>query len=256
MHKLSTLALAVIGLAACGDDGNHQTYVLVHGAFMGSSGWDQVADRLRDSGADVHVFDLPAHGADATPIAGATFDAYVARVEAELDAAVKPVTLVGHSMGGMVISQVAEQRPNDLAGLVYIAAFLPQSGQSLLDLAMMDADSELGAALEFHEQTIGIKQDQFVDLFCADCDAAGKAALAAGYKDEPSAPLMTKAALGAAFAGVHKTYLHTGADRVVSPALQAQMVTATPVDREVTLPTSHVPMLAAPADVAQALLDE
>ena len=45
-----------------------------------------------------------------------------------------PVLLTGHSMGGMVITQAASQRPEKLAGLIYVAAFLPQPGQSLIDI--------------------------------------------------------------------------------------------------------------------------
>jgi len=248
--------LAGLGLAACGQPGDGKTYVLVHGAFMGASGWSEIADRLRDEGAEVRTFDLPAHGADTTPATAASLDAYVARVEAELDAVNDRAILVGHSMGGMVISQVAERRAADLAGLVYVAAYLPASGQSLFDLAMTDTGSELGAALEFHEATVGVDQGKFVDLFCADCDGGGKAALAAGYNDEPIGPLATKVTLGAAFAGVHKTYVHTAQDRIVSHGLQNVMVGATPVQREATLDTSHVPMLAAPDELADILLDE
>src|SRR4051812_41407012 len=108
-HRLVTFALASM-LAACSEDagpGDGKTYVLVHGAWLDSTGWDTVATDLRDAGADVRTFDLPAHGADPTPVADATLAGYVDRVGEEIDAVGRPVILVGHSMAGIVISQLA-----------------------------------------------------------------------------------------------------------------------------------------------------
>jgi pimeloyl-ACP methyl ester carboxylesterase len=255
-------ALAAMGAAACTDPeagaGAGKSYVLVHGAWMGGAGWEPVAVRLRAEDAEVHVLDLPAHGADPGAAAAATLDGYVERVSEALDSARRPVILVGHSMAGVVISQVAERRPADIASLVYVAAYAPASGQSLFDLAMSDAGSQIGPALVFgNDHTIGIKADAFADLFCADCDADARTALAGAYRPEPDAPLATPVTLTAGgFGTVRRSYLRTARDRVVSPSLQAAMIAATPMDREVTLDTSHVPLLAAPDQVAAALLEE
>jgi len=259
------LALA---LAACGSSSQNtpdartpdagpaagKRYVLVHGAWLGAAGWTTVADRLRADGATVTTVELPAHGADTTPVADATFASYVARVDAAIDAAGGPVILVGHSMGGMVITQVAENRPSDLERLIYVAAFVPTDGQTLFALAMSDADSQIGPHLVFTADTVGIDQAFFVDLFCADCSASDKAALAAQYRDEPIAPLMTPITRTAAFDAVPRRYVHTSMDLAVSPAAQTAMVTATPMEREITLATSHVAMMAMPEAVADALL--
>ena len=86
----------------------------------------------------------------------------------------------------------------------------------------------------------------FPDLFCADCSADARAALVASYHPEPGAPLQDKVVIGAGAAGVAKTYIHTSEDRVVSPALQASMVAATPFARELVLETSHAAMLSQP----------
>ena len=252
------LATALTACSSCTDDkpGDGKTYVLVHGAFMGASGWDAVAKELRDRGATVTVVQLPAHGTDPGPVSSATLDAYVARVSEAIDGAKKPVILVGHSMGGMVISQVAERRPADIKELAYVAAYVPTNGQSLLDLAMMDAGSQLGKSLQPHDDgTLDVAKDAFPNLFCADCTETERTTLVAGYRAEPAAPLQTKVTLGTAFAGVPKIYLRTTNDLVVSPALQSQMIATTPFQRTVELPTSHVPMLAAPSKVADALLD-
>jgi pimeloyl-ACP methyl ester carboxylesterase len=225
---------------------------------MGAAGWDPVADRLRDEDAEVLTPELPAHGDDPAAPAEATLAAYVERVAAAIDGAGRPVILVGHSMGGIVISATAEERSADIARLVYVAAYVPRSGESLFDLAMTDSDSDIGANLVDHEDgTLGIQPDAFADLFCADCDADGRAALVAGYRPEPAAPLATPVELtSGAFGALPRTYLSTTHDRVISPDLQSRMTAATPMDRELTLETSHVPMLAAPDALAELLLDE
>lgn len=257
-RMLAVALAATTGLAACSDDaapGDGKTYVLVAGAWMGASGWDDVATALRADGATVIVPELPAHGADPAPASSATLAGYVDRVSAAIDGAGGPVILAGHSMAGVVISQVAERRPADIARLVYVAAYLPTDGQGLFDLAMADPDSEIGPHLIFNpDGTAGVDPAAFPDLFCADCDADARAALVAGYRDEPGGPLAEKVALTAAFAGVAKTYVRTANDRVVSPALQAQMLAATPVGDVEELSTSHVPMLAAPAELEALLL--
>lgn len=249
-------AAATLGGCADPGAGEGRTYVLVHGAWMGGAGWEPVAERLRAEDAEVHVLDLPAHGTDPGAAAGATLGAYVDRVSEAIDRARGPVTLVGHSMAGIVISQVAEQRPADIEELVYVAAYVPVTGQSLFDLAMSDAGSQIGPQLVFGaDHTIGIKPEAFADLFCADCDAPARAALEAAYQPEPDAPLATPVTLTAGgFGTVRRSYLRTAQDRVVSPALQAAMIAATPMQRDVTLDTSHVPLLAAPDQLAAELL--
>lgn len=131
------------------------------------------------------------------------------------------------------------------------------TGQSLFDLAMTDADSQVGPQLVFgSDHTIGIKPEAFADLFCADCDAPARVTLQGSYRPEPDAPLATPVTLTAgAFGTVRRGYLRTAQDRVVSPSLQAAMIAATPMQRDVTLDTSHVPLLSAPDQLAAALLD-
>jgi pimeloyl-ACP methyl ester carboxylesterase len=261
IHTRHLLIAITMTLSACSQSdrrGEGKTFVLVHGAWMGAAGWEPVADRLRAEGAEVIVPELPAHGEDPAPPGDATLAGYVERVTAALDSAGAPIILVGHSMGGMVVSATAEERAPDIARLVYLAAYVPEDGQSLFDLAMSDEDSEVGESLvDNHDGTVGIRPEAFADLFCADCDPFTRDDLIAGYRDEPVAPLATPVSLtDAGFGSVPRTYIGTARDRVISPALQAHMIDATPMDRAVTLDTSHVPMLAAPGAVVDALLAE
>jgi pimeloyl-ACP methyl ester carboxylesterase len=255
---LGVLASVLVPACTTTKPGDGKSYVLVHGAWMGAAAWGDVADQLRGEGADVVAIDLPGHGSDTTPIADVTYAGYVASVSSAIDAAPRPVILVGHSAGGAVISSVAEQRPKDLVELVYVAGFVPTNGQTVFGLAMSDTASQLGPNLiQGSDGTLGIQGSAFPDLFCADCSATGLSTLVAGYRPEPAAPFETPATLTAAGEGsVAKTYVHTADDRVISPALQTMMTSATPMKREVTLATSHAAMLAEPTELATALLAE
>jgi pimeloyl-ACP methyl ester carboxylesterase len=106
-------------------------FVLVHGAMCGGWVWDDVAARLRAAGHEVHVVDqLPSGGTEPTGLGGLLTDAdHLRKLLDEIDA---PVVLVGHSYGGMVITEVADHPK--VAHTVYLTAVWPQRGQSLLDL--------------------------------------------------------------------------------------------------------------------------
>jgi pimeloyl-ACP methyl ester carboxylesterase len=112
------------------------TVVLVHGAWAGGWVWRDVADRLRAAGHQVYTPTLTGLGERshlASPaIDLATHVSDVANVVIYEDLA--EVVLAGHSYGGMVITGVAERIPERLAQLVYVDAYVPFSGESLLDL--------------------------------------------------------------------------------------------------------------------------
>src|SRR5688572_25619526 len=118
--------------------GAMSTYVMIHGAWHGGWCWDKVRRRLEDAGHRVVTPDLPGHGDDRTETAAVTLDAYAGRVCEALDAQAEPVILVGHSMGGVIITAAAERRPEKVRALVYLCAFLPGDGDTLMALANQD----------------------------------------------------------------------------------------------------------------------
>jgi pimeloyl-ACP methyl ester carboxylesterase len=112
------------------------TVVLVHGAFADGSGWNGVIERLQAEGVPVL--------APANPLRGIAADsAYLAAVLAQIDG---PVVAVGHSYGGAVITNAATDAKN-VVGLVYVAAFAPDEGETLGAVAAGSKDSVLNSAL-------------------------------------------------------------------------------------------------------------
>ena len=89
--------------------------VLVHGAFGGAWSWEPVIPGLEEAGHTVQALDLPGSGEDQTPVADVTLHAYADRV-CEALASGPPAVLVGHSMGGVVVTQAAARTPAQVAG--------------------------------------------------------------------------------------------------------------------------------------------
>src|SRR5215469_1301218 len=109
---------------------NQKTFVLVHGSWQGAWSWDGVRDRLRAHGHRVITPTLPGRGDVSEDRSWISHDDNVAAVVAALDADAGEVVLVGHSLGGVVVSQVADRRPERIARLVYCAAFVLEDGES------------------------------------------------------------------------------------------------------------------------------
>jgi pimeloyl-ACP methyl ester carboxylesterase len=117
-------------------------FVLVHGAFVGAWAWKPLIEALEAQGHSAEALDLPGSGDDHTPVADVTLDACAERVCAVLGGSEEPAVLVANSMGGVIVTQAANRCPDRIESLVYVAAFLPKDGQSLLDLTRLPEGKE------------------------------------------------------------------------------------------------------------------
>ena len=141
------------------------TVVLVHGAFAESAGWNGVIERLYAEGiTSVAV---------ANPLRSLAGDAaYVRDIIASVE---EPVVLVGHSYGGLVITE-ASAGNDQVAALVYVCAFVPQPGDSAFSLSASEPGSTLGEAVDPHPISTGgvelvIRRSVFREQFAADVPA-------------------------------------------------------------------------------------
>jgi pimeloyl-ACP methyl ester carboxylesterase len=159
------------------------TVVLVHGAFAESASWNAVVEQLKARRLEVV--------AAANPLRSVAGDAaYVRDVIAAVD---RPVVLVGHSYGGMVITEAGAG--NDaVVGLVYVAGFAPDHGESAFQLSTMFPGSTLADALVGYPVATGgnelaIRQDAFHHQFAADVPAAQAAVMAVTQRPVTEAAL-------------------------------------------------------------------
>jgi len=159
------------------------TIVLVHGAFAESASWNDVIAQLQGHGLAVVAV--------ANPLRSLAGDAaYVRDVIASIGG---PVILVGHSYAGMVITEAAS-RNDAVVALVYVAAFVPDTGQSAFELSASEPGSTLGDALDAYPvrssgDEFVIRQDIFAQQFAADVPSAQATLMAATQRPVTQAAL-------------------------------------------------------------------
>lgn len=111
------------------------TFVLVHGAWQSTGTWDLLTPLLEEHGHRVITPVLSGLGADQNRLSpDITLNQHIEDVTLELSRFPDPVILVGHSYAGMIISGVAEKNPTQVRRLVFLDGFIPEDGQSVLDL--------------------------------------------------------------------------------------------------------------------------
>ena len=233
------------------------TYVLVHGAWHGAWCWKKPVPLLETRGHRVVTPDLPALGNDQTPISEVTFQSYVDRVCRCIDAEDEPVILVGHSMSGMVVSQVAEQRPDKIATLVYLSSFLPRNGESLIHLAGKMEGSLVHPNMIFSDDGSYVSLDDEVarQAFYGDCSPGDAKWAVALLRPQATAPLATPVKLTAGNYGrIKRVYITCLQDRAIPPASQKKMYLASPCETVFSLEAGHSPFLSVPEKLAQLLL--
>ncbi|WP_228922770.1 alpha/beta fold hydrolase [Streptomyces sp. DH7] len=226
------------------------TIVLVHGAFADASSWSPVVERLQRQGHRVLAPALPLRGL-------ASDSAYIRSV---LDSVTGPVVLVGHSYGGAVISQAAADAPQ-VEALVYVAAFVPDIGESALQLTDKFPGSTLGQATtsQYYPLSNGgqgeelvIKKDLFRKQFAAGVSRQTAQVMAAGQRPIALAALQ-EPATAAAWKWIPSWYLVATEDRNIPPAAEHWMAERARA-RTVTVRAPHAAAVSDPVPVTGLIL--
>ena len=225
------------------------TYVLVPGAWHGAWCWYKIIPLLKECGHEAIAIDLPGHGKDWTAVGNISLQSYVDSLRSTLDAQHEPVILVGHSRGGIVISQTAEQRPDRIRTLVYLAAFLIPNGEVMLPTALSDTSSLINSNLVVNEEQgfLTLKSEALREALYADCSDSDVTLSTLLLTPEPIAPMATPLKLSEEnFGRIPRVYIETLCDKGLTPSLQKRMVTALPCHKVISMETSHSPFLSAP----------
>lgn len=265
MRKLGLAIAAACAamLAASGTSGRAEpppakpAFLFVHGAFLDGSGFAATEAILKKRGYRALHVDLPGRAGQPGAPGEQSLESYREAVLAKVRSLPGKIILVGHSFGGIVVSDVAEAIPDRVAEIIYVAALLPRDGEALNDLLPQDRWSRMGPKSfqpDPRSATASIAREDRVRLFCADCPAPVKARFAAAMLAEPLPPLGQKVRLSDAFAAIPKAYVYTRNDAILSYPFQQLMVQRTPVRETLTLDTGHAPFLSAPAALAAALI--
>ena len=274
-------------------------FVLIHGGWHNHSAWDRVTPILEANGFAALTLDLPGAGANAiaptsldhrpfdpaafaaerSPVAGVTQEertqAVVALVKRAASLGDGKVVLVGHSAGGMTISAVAEQVPNLLLAVVYLAGFMVPNGMPLLAMLQHDSMSSALAPQLFVGDPMAIGATR---IHAGSTDEAYRSLLKAAFYDDVSASDFAHAAsqlhcdesnAGALapseitperFGTVQRHYIRCTQDRAIPLTGQDHMIAT--VDSAIggkttthTLESSHSPFLSQPANLSKILID-
>ena len=229
--------------------------VLVHGAWQGDYVWDQTKAALIADGYRVSVVKLPGHGNDNTPAHQVSLQAYVNEVKNAINEYSESVILVGHSLGGAIITQTAAELPQKINKLVYVAGYIPESGKSVLDYSMQDTTSLLPPQIRLSDdQTqagIADPEANLASIFCQDGTDAQKKFLLERYKAEPTIPMGTPLHYALAdYSSISKKYyIYTMADHAITYGFQQQMVAAAGISNTYIMNTGHSPFVSQPAEL-------
>lgn len=219
-------------------NGSTPTVLLVHGAFADASSWSDVVADLQDAGIEVI--------APANPLRGVAHDAaYLAGIVGGIDG---PVLLVGHCYGGAVITEAGAHADN-IVGLVYVAAFAPAVGESLLDVSARFPDTLLGAALRpTGDAELYLAADRYHEVFAADLPERLTSVAAAAQRPVATAAFEQRRT-AAAWQRLPSWFVVATADQAIHPEAQRFMARRIGADT-IEVAASHAIIRSRPAEVA------
>ena len=226
-------------------------FLLVPGAWHGAWCWARLAPLLEAAGHRVIAPDL-----DEVPPGANPLPLWAKQIATLAQAAPEPVILLGHSRGGLVISEAAELAPHAIRRLVYLSGFLLPAGQSMQSaMARPEAGGEPDYLRPARGRCLAVAAPAAIPRFYHLASPDMAAAAAARLHPEPLGSFSAPATLTAArFGQVPRAYIECAEDQVVPLALQRAMRAALPCAPVLTLASDHSPFLSMPERLAAALL--
>ncbi len=228
--------------------------LLVHGSCHGAWCWRDLSPELRALGHRVNAIDMPSHGSDPTLPSEVTLE--MCR-DAVLDASNASTIILGHSWGGYPISAAAEAAPEQMRGLIYLCAYVPQSGLSLIDMRKRAPRQLIGDAVEKSADGLSysVLPDHVQDLFYHDCPPEIVTYALARLCPQAILPQNTPLTIGENFDRVPKAYIRTLDDHTVPTEYQEVMSECAIPDLRMTIDSSHSPFFSHPRQLAE-LIDK
>ncbi len=253
MAMMSTFSFAKKTVQPKDKPEKNHTFVLVHGAWHGAWCWYMLEDELIKKGHKVLLVNLPGHGVMQTNQAFITMADYCSAVINKINTHQEEfpddkVVLLGHSMGGAVISQVADSIPEKIDRLVYLAAFLLQNGQTVFQAGNSDSASLVRPGEpDFANMVLPINTDldSVREVFYNTSQLKTPQVRLASelLTPNPLLPLITPLKLSEKYESVPRFYIKTKQDNAVTHDFQEQMISKMPCIDVKELNAGHSPFL-------------
>lgn len=230
--------------------------LLIHGSMHGAWCWRPAVAALAARGRRAIAIDLPGSGDDPTPPASVDLQSYVARIATELAAIGEPVTLVGHSLGGLASTIAAAHSDGRVAALIYVAAMVPLDGESAISRMMEMPSGGVAQKVKFTADGAAswIEAADAIDCFYHDCDPDAAADATRRLSRQPRAPIADVARVDGAIDAIPSGYILARDDRALPPGHQRLFAARRPNIRLVEIDGGHSPFLADPEAFADTLL--
>ena len=238
---LISLSVPVAGLSQVPSKEPIKNVVLVHGAWADGSSWLKLLPLLKAKGLHVVCVQIPL----------TSFAEDVAATKRIIDAQEGPVLLVGHSYGGAVITEAGNDPK--VAGLVYVAAFAPDRGESAGSLGKpYGATPGVGELRPLSDGFLVLTEKGILEDFAPDVALADRTLMIATQVPTQGAALGASITT-AAWRTKPSWFVVAANDRMIAP--EQERVTAKRMNaKTLTLSTSHVPMISKPKEVADFII--
>ena len=223
--------------------------LLIHGSCHGAWCWRDLIPALQALGHAPRAIDLPGHGVDKTPVGEITLEAYD---QAVLAASTPQTIVLGHSMGGFAITAAAERDPGAMAGLIYLCAYVPQSGVSLAQMRRQAPRQPLLPAVRMAADGRSFTVDPVLapGIFYHDCPPDVVDYALANLCPQPVAPTDAALHVTSRSTGLPRHYIRCTDDRTIPPEFQSTMTADWTNGTVQDIATGHSPFFSDPAGLA------
>jgi len=215
--------------------------LLVHGAWHGPWCFAPLLGALSERGLDAATVALQT---DAPGGPQALMETYCAEVAAAVAECARPPIVLGHSMAGAVLTQLASAPDTPVAGFIFLAAYVPAPGQCIMDDAKADAGSEIGAAMLVGPDKHAILNPAVVGpLLYGDAAADARTGYIKHLRPQNTAIFKACAAADIAGSAIPRAYIVCGRDRAIGPACQRNMAARAGCAPVIELDADHSPFV-------------
>lgn len=234
------------------------TYVLIHGSLIGGWCWNKIGKVLENKGHFVYAPDLPGHSTDSNISAKEiTFEKYVSFVCNLVNGIEGKIILVGHSLGGAIVTKVIEHVISKIEKVIYVCAIVPKNGDTIGELMKSDSISEVNNSVQINKEKMQIEVnfEKIDEVIFNGCDKNDIAYAKKMVVPQPFLPFTEPIILeNEYFKMVGRIGIVCTEDKSLSPAIQEQMYRDAGC-KMFFLNSGHAPYFSKPDELTKILLD-